>query len=305
MKLKISVRGCGSAHFLGVIILGKKRYKGVSAGRLRSEIIYEPATRMDSDIARQAKMQYSSMARQKLNNDTATHKLEMLLAANFTEDDYWVTHTYDDEHLPTGDNARHIAKGRAGRFVLMLNAARKIEHVPLLYTYGTESVTAGPPRLHHHFIINASAYTRDKDEWQRIWRHDLEQIKSMWWQGNVYVETFRMAKRRLDEKTPERELPSTSFDDAHLEFRSRNIWENVARYIVKERREKDAKPYYERAWNRSRSLRKPQVCNDWADSGTDLVIPPDAIVLQDEHRSNGFGDYHWIKYILPETQTAT
>lgn len=279
--------------------MGKKRYKGIRAGCVVSEIMYEQATGTDSDIARQAKMQYSSMARQKINNDTATYKLSMKLAASFCEDDYWCTLTYDDLHLPDGPDARHIAKVRAALFFKALNAARKRERLPLIYAYGTESVTEHGKRLHHHCIINASGYTRDKQKWKQIWRRDLEQLKSLWRQGDIHVETFRMAERRMDERTPQRKIPSASFDDAHLVFRTRNVWDNIASYVVKERRERDSKPVGEHAWNCSRSMKKPLITNEWVEQVEELCIPPGAIELANERASNGFGSYQWVKYILP------
>ena len=280
--------------------MGKQRYKCIRSGRVVSEILYVPAMRMDSDVARMAKLKYSSLARQQLKNDTATHKLELKLAGNFIEDDYWVTLTYDDDHLPIGPEERRIAKGRASRFMDDLRAARKLEGSVLRYAYCTESVTSGKRRLHHHCVINATGYTRDRDVWRKTWTHDLEQIKSLWRQGDAHVETFRMAERRNGERSTPRESPQTSFDDSHLVFRSGNIWENIARYVVKERREKEAKPIGEHAWNCSRNLSKPFVTSEWVEGSAELVVPADAVELGTRRESNAYGSFQWVKYILPE-----
>lgn len=77
--------------------------------------------------ARAEKSRATTAARKWINDKTARGKMEMLLWANFTERDLYVTLTYDDAHLPKNrkeaqENVRKIhttsqgalEKGRGG-----------------------------------------------------------------------------------------------------------------------------------------------------------------------------------------------
>lgn len=154
------------------------------------------------------------------------------------------------------------AVGRLKRFLRKLREVRKARGKPLHYIYVTEGANPGG-RLHHHLVVNSTG-------------EDLEEIKKLWAYGeNVEV-------RRL------------SFDRGYT-------YEDLASYLTKEPREWGHPQVGERTWTPSIGLVKPEVESEAVPDYVTLAAPPEADILQCEGPiRNGYGEYSWIKYLLPK-----
>lgn len=240
--------------------MGKNRIKTVTAGRLVYAVCYSQPMASDAPAERAAKSRASTAARQKLNFRAAWQRLELELAANFTASDGWATLTYDDEHLPPD---RAGAKKEINKFLRCLRGQYRRRGLELKYIYNTESVPDDPTtarRLHHHIVL--SPYVP-------------ELIKSLWHGGQVHTE----------------QLLEGEFD----------TYETRARYMVKERHpEAQGLKRWERAWTPSRNLAKPVVTSELVADSVTITPPPGAFVLERYGDTNYFGQYTYLKYLLPE-----
>lgn len=152
-----------------------------------------------------------------------------------------------------------VRKVRA--FLSKLRAARKARGQPLFYIYVTEGGCPGG-RLHHHLVLNSTG-------------DDLEEIRQLWIYGDN-VELRRLA------------------------FHQDHTYEDLASYLTKEPREWGHPQVGERTWTPSLGLRRPEPETERVQDYVTLTAPPGAIVLQSEGPlRNGYGEYTWIKYMLP------
>ncbi len=246
-----------------------KRIKTVRAGRLVIGVCYSQAAGADAPKARAAKTRCSSMARRALNFRAAWQKLRMELCANVGRGDLWVTLGYDDAHLP---DTRKKAKANMAAFMDRLRAARRKAGEELLYFYITEELQDdGSRRLHHHLVLRAGAE-----------RRDYELIRSLWTQGSN-IEIRRLGEHEL-------------YSDDFLE---------LAQYMCKERNP-EAKTYNvgDKCWVSSRNIAKPETVSELVPDNVTITAPPGARILDQDHKSNEFGSYDYIAYILPELPTA-
>lgn len=240
--------------------MGKNRIKTVTAGRLVYAVCYSQPMASDEPAERAAKRRASSLARQKINFRAAWQRLEMELAANFPPSAAWATLTYDDEHLPAD---RAGAKKEIKKFLRRLRDQYRRRGWELKYDYNVESVPddpGAPHRLHHHIAITPN---------------DPETIKTLWHGGQAHVE------RLLDGE----------FDS----------YEARARYMVKERHpDTVGLKKGERAWTPSRNLVKPVVTSELVPDSVTITPPPGAFVLERYGDTNYFGQYTYLKYLLPD-----
>lgn len=145
-----------------------KRKKTIIAGPIVKAIIYTAPEPLDGKRARAEKSRMTSSAQKAMNDKAARGRLEMLLAANFTGKDLFITLTYRDEDLPPKRaGAVKLLRG----FIKQLRGQRKIRGQPLKYVYTTEE-KHGEARLHHHLVINSTGV-------------DMETIRSLWLYGDV------------------------------------------------------------------------------------------------------------------------
>ena len=241
-----------------------KRIKTVTAGRLVYAVCYTQALASDEPRQRAAKNKCSSLARQALNFRAAWQKLRLLLCCNFGRGDLWVTVGYDDDHLPPN---RKAAKAQAQRFFDKLRRARQLAGDELRYVYNTEELQDdGSRRLHHHMVINAGAA-----------RKDYELIRSLW-SGGANIEIRRLGEHDL-------------YSDDFLE---------LAQYMAKERNP-ESKTYAvgDKAWQGSRNLRKPERESYMVDDNVTVAAPPGARIFDTDHKTNEYGSYDYIVYLLP------
>lgn len=146
-----------------------KRKKVKTAGRLQRVVIYTPPTKWDTPQAQREKRGHSTEARKRMNDKTAKGNLMMLLAANFTPQDLFVTLTYCNACLP---NRRQDVLKDIRKFIAIIRALRKARGETLRYIYVIEH-KHGEGRYHVHIVINISR------------GNDFEEIRSLWTHGEV------------------------------------------------------------------------------------------------------------------------
>lgn len=139
------------------------------AGRVTRQSLYVP--RDPNLIARRRALSIPKEEKLRANLKTSYEKLLMLVCANFEPGDWWVTVTYDNEHLP---ETRAESQPIFRRFTRSLRKDRKKNGEVLRYVYCTQLTTRGGGiRLHHHMIM------RFEDE------SDRELIKKSWPFGKI------------------------------------------------------------------------------------------------------------------------
>nr|DAL30221.1 MAG TPA_asm: replication protein A [Caudoviricetes sp.] len=152
-----------------------KRKKIIVAGSLVLESVYPAVNSRDRTGVRTGKHKISSEAQRRMNAIYSYQKLELLLAANFTEGDLVCTLTYDDRHLP---ESRKAAEGKLKYFRQKLSAARKRRGETLIMFWNSEH-RHGDGRWHHHCVINSTG-------------NDYTEILNLWGQGEVEFTLLRV-----------------------------------------------------------------------------------------------------------------
>ena len=157
---------------------------------------------------------------------------------------------------------RDRAVRRMRSFLSKLRAARKSRGQLLNYIYVTEGCCPGG-RLHHHLVLNSTG-------------DDLEEIRKLW----IYGDNVEMRR---------------------LTFGQDYTYEDLASYLTKEPREWGHPRVGERTWTPSLGLKQPEVKTEKVPDYMTLTTPPGAVTLSREGPvHNGYGEYAWIKYLLPE-----
>ena len=98
---------------------------------------------------------------------------------------------------------------------------------------------------------------------------DLETLRSLWRYGAVHLEPV----------------------DAYG-------YEALAKYLTKEPRAHGS-PNGLRSWTPSRGLKKPKQESGWVPDDVTLCAPPGAVVLDSDSMTNQWGEFKYIKYLLP------
>jgi len=128
-------------------------------------------------VGRRKKYQASSESQNKHNDKMALHKLSDRVEANFTPDDYMLTLTYDDEHLPA-DPAGALAKFAAYIKRLKRDMVKAgTDPKTLKYINIIQQGNKGG-RLHHHVFISAPGLS-------------YAQIVSRWGQGHTDAKSLQ------------------------------------------------------------------------------------------------------------------
>lgn len=237
-----------------------KRKKTITAGRLVIGTAYTVASLQDGPKERADKTQMSTAARDLINLRYSWQKLEVLLAANFTKRDLFVTLTYDDDHIPAN---RAEGVKRVKKFLTTLRAARRKRGQSLTYIYVTEQLSSEGGRLHHHLIINGTG-------------DDYDTIRSLWpWGDVVNIEHLDVGGN----------------DDGYA---------TLAKYLTKEPLECGKSEIGTRTWVPSLGLIRPKPETAELSDNETITAPPGAYILSAPAPSrNEFGEYTYIKYLLP------
>lgn len=150
-----------------------KVLREIRAGRLGYAVLYTAPSIADAPKVRAEKCQATSEARKKINLRKSWQQLELLLFENFCRNDFLVTFTYDDDHLP---ETREGAVALLKKYFVDLRSARRKRAADLLYLYVTEN-KHGAGRFHHHVVLNGTG--------------DLEELRALWPYGHVHVQNLR------------------------------------------------------------------------------------------------------------------
>lgn len=94
------------------------------------------------------------------------------------------------------------------------------------------------------------------------------------------------------------------YGEVHIEHIDERGYEGLAQYLTKEPREHGGRNGLP-AWVASRGLKKPEVESGWVPDDVTVTAPPGAIILemQPPYR-NEFGEFAYIKYLLPRVEVA-
>lgn len=241
--------------------MGMNTIKTIKSGPLEEKICYSQAMPYDPPAVRKAKGQETTEAQKRLNNKRSGQSLERSLATNFAASDWFLTLTFNDEHLPAD---RAGAQKEYARYVRRIKPEFKRLGVELKYIYCIESVPEGPGmprRLHVHAVINGG-------------ERALAVILSKWRAGRAHAEP--LLDGPMDDYAPR------------------------ALYMVKERAP-DAAGWKksQRAWIPSKNLDKPIVTSELVPDTRTIAAPLGAHILDSGEHYNGHGGYKYLKYLLP------
>ena len=248
-----------------------KAIKHIRAGMLNIEIIGAVPERRAGSSGRATRSNPTSAAQQFYNYKLSWRELELMIAANFASKDYFVTFTYDNDHLPESKDAAVVL---FKKFLRNLRDTRRKRGQELRYLYVTEGFHGicvdeylgqdghlEDKRLHHHVIINS------------VGPGDLEEYRSLWAFGG-YMRAEPV--------------------DVHY-------YQELARYMTKEAREFGRAKPGERTWRGSRNLNKYEV--EYIEIPTDSVTlspPPDAVDYHQFAEKNpyGYADCIGARYLI-------
>ncbi len=108
----------------------------------------------------------NSKAQKNLNDKNARKYVERLINANFSDDDIWMTLTYDDAHLPPNGDIDAAVKNMQN-FIRRVNYQRKKRGLPKCkYVYVTEYNEDAQIRWHHHLVMDGAM---DMDTLEKCW----------------------------------------------------------------------------------------------------------------------------------------
>lgn len=145
--------------------IGGYRVKTIRSGSLTECEIY-PIWYTSADKKRIRKKTGTRAAQQKLNEINSIKQLSRLINTNFTEQDIWLTLTYDRQHLPADYSAAIRDSSNYIRRLRRAHAATGSSE-PIRYIIVTEMRDADgePVRAHHHIVVNF----RDRDTAEKLW----------------------------------------------------------------------------------------------------------------------------------------
>lgn len=225
------------------------------AGRVVRLALYSPRD-PNPNGRRHRAISISKEDKQRANLKTSYEKLLMLVCANFSPGDWWVTLTYDDDHLPAN---REEAKPYWRKFIRWYRKYRKDNTETLAYVYCTQLTTRdGGRRLHHHMIMR---FEDDMDE---------ERIKSLWrWGKIVHVRKLTSFEEILDK--------------AHYMCREPR---ELGVYVPGEQMWTASRGLYRPKFEYT------TIDND----SIDIAVPPGCTALSDPVQLPGYGGYKTIIY---------
>lgn len=136
--------------------------KTIKAGSQFDIEIYPEFTRKEGKTAG---VKRTSRAQSNLNDKNARKRVERLINTNFVEGDYWITLTYDKEHLPKSIEEAHK---NMKNFIRRMNYRRKREGMDKArYIFVTEYSEKKKIRCHHHMIVDCGL---SMDIVEKLWK---------------------------------------------------------------------------------------------------------------------------------------
>lgn len=146
-----------------------KTISTIRAGRVVRQVLFTP--RDANPNRRRGGITLSKEDKKKANIKTSADKLLVLVCANFSPGDWWVTLSYDDAHVP---QTRQESQKPLRKFMRKFRKYRKDNQDSFKYVYCTQVTTEnGGRRIHHHMIM----------QWED--NSDREKIKELWEGGSI------------------------------------------------------------------------------------------------------------------------
>lgn len=153
--------------------------KEIKAGDQFEVEIYPQFTSMDEvpPEGRNIKKD-NDKAQRNLNDKNARKYVERLINENFTDNDLWITLTYDEKHLPPDGDIDAAIKNMQN-FIRRVNYQRKKRGLPnAKYVYVTEYNPTEEIRWHHHIVMDGQM---DMDAvvacWKQSSRNEVRRLK--------------------------------------------------------------------------------------------------------------------------------
>lgn len=147
------------------------RVSGYRAGR-RLCVVVSPRGR--SEPRPRAQRAYESTLEQDaMNVRLAYQRMELLLYANFSPQDLFLTLTYSDDRLP---QSYAESQKRIKAFVRRYRAAMLARGRPCPYLYVIEG-QHGDKRIHHHLVCEQPL--------------GIEELQTLWGEGHCFIERIR------------------------------------------------------------------------------------------------------------------
>lgn len=117
-------------------------------------------------------------AQRNLNDKNARKYVERLINENFTNDDLWITLTYDDEHIPPDGDIDAAIKNMQ-KFIRRVNYQRKKRGLPnAKYVYVTEYNPTEEIRWHHHIAMDGQMEMDAVEAcWKQSSRNEVRRLK--------------------------------------------------------------------------------------------------------------------------------
>jgi hypothetical protein len=150
----------------------------ITAGKQKEVKVYHAYKYQSKKTSRSKNIKITAEEMAKINTYNAERKLRILLNANFKENDFYLTLTYQDK---TPDAAE--AKSYLAKFIRKLRVFYKKLGSVLKYIAVTEYKKK---RIHHHMIINANA----KIKFPAVGFFGKSDIEILWGHGFCKVELF-------------------------------------------------------------------------------------------------------------------
>lgn len=221
------------------------REKKVYCGKEWLEVDIVPVTNIPEAGRKREKR--SSIKQQNLNDKNSKRRFVQIANTNFNEEDYHISATYDEKHLPkTVEEAERIVHNYLNRIKRRMYRLTGKELKYMLVTEYTEEEKEGQltleiledkrtkvVRIHHHIIINGNG---------GLSRDDLE---LMW-------STTRINWKKAADPKYRREVDRIGFVNCDRLQPNENGIEGLVNYINK--RKKGCKK-----WSTSQNLDKPKV----------------------------------------------
>ena len=241
----------------------KKRRRTATAGNLVKVVDYTPPAPRDTKQQRAAKHKTTTAAQKIINTKLAQGRLEMKLAANFSNKDYFVTCTFDGENPD-----RKTVKKCKNSFIRQLRTIRRARNQALKWVFCIEC-KHGDGRYHLHAVINAADG-----------KTDFEEIRSLWTHGHVEI--------------------SRLFDSKHAFNTWLDIARYMTKERPEDG--KDETPVGAQIYTCSRNLEKPIIVTEWIDEKEPFDIPAGAEILEDRNELNYIDGipvkFAYVKYLL-------
>lgn len=269
----------------------------VEAGRYVRAVRYKRALPSDRPAVRAAKAKTTSQAQAFVNCKNAAEKLNDLLCCNFDRKDaYFVTLTFDTEHLP---ESRSAARKRVTAYLRRLKSDFKRRETPLYYVYiieGQPQSTAEP--------VDGDLWEvrpwQDAQRWEQLDRQNQQRPAETQTGKRLHVHAFFI----LDKQG--REAVRALWKDGHvyssqMKVNAPDTFQRLAYYATKEQRAGET-GVGDRSYTPSLNLKRPKVTGHWATECEDVTAPEGAYTLENSRTDTPYTSIHTILYRLPRAQ---